>query len=79
MRRYVQTSLAGLAHLGRPTYDGDTGDFAPPDRTLCGLVSAKWSKAFVRVATWSKKKPGIVCPACDRTAMWETIGANTAV
>ncbi len=79
MRRYVQTSLAGLAHLGRPAYDDDTGEFTPPATTLCGLTATKWSKSFVRVSTWSRKKPGVVCAACDRTAMWETISTNTAV
>ncbi len=77
MRRYVQTTLGGLVHLGSPDYDDDTGNFIHPETTLCGLAASTWSKAFVRISVWSKKKPGAVCPTCDRIAMWQTIAANS--
>ncbi len=73
MRRYLQTTLGNQAHLGHPTYDDDSGTWEPPALTLCALDATTWSKTFVSVAVWAKKRPGVVCDTCDRTAMWEAI------
>ena len=73
MPRYLQTILGQRAHLGRPHYDDDSETWANPDITLCGLASDTWSKAFTRPRSWATKKPGTVCDACDRTALWESV------
>ena len=73
MPRYLQTTLGNRVHLGRPIYDDEAGGWGQPTSTLCGLDATVWTKAYVRAAAWSTRKPGAVCDMCDRTAMWESI------
>ncbi len=73
MRRYFQTMLGGVAHLGTAEYDDDNAVWHPPPHTLCGLDVPTWSKQMVRPRAWLNRRIGTVCMECDRTAMWESI------
>ncbi|MGI9666094.1 MAG: hypothetical protein ACR2N2_03195 [Acidimicrobiia bacterium] len=73
MRRYHSASLGGVMHLGAPSYDKEDGVWVKPVKTLCGLDTPAWSKAYVRTSAWSKRRIGQVCIDCDRTAMWESV------
>ena len=74
MRRYHSSTLGGLAHLGPPSYDKEDGVWVEPTKTLCGLEPTTWSKGFVRITAWTKRRMGTGCMECDRTAMWESTG-----
>jgi hypothetical protein len=73
MRRYLQTKISGILHLGATVYDKDEGDFDPPEATLCGIETSGWGSRFVKTQTWGAHRPEDVCPTCDRTALWQSI------
>jgi hypothetical protein len=73
MRRYLQARISGVLHLGATTYDKDEGTFDPPTSTLCGMETTAWGARFVKAQTWGTYRPEDVCPACDRTALWQSI------
>ena len=68
---YRATTVAGIGHLGRATYDGEK--HVDPTKTICGIPVERWTVREPRFERWGERRAASICPTCDRTVLWELL------